>query len=312
MTQTTKLVIIGFGSQAKAWALNLKDSGYKVSIALRIDSPSIEIANELGFATLALQGQELSEFSTILMLAPDNSQLQILQDNQSVIRKDARIVYAHGFSVCAHKLNELFPDWSHLLLAPKAIASEVRFRYQTKGKIGSVYNTEFSRQPEQDKSYLLQLAADLGFNAGPYFGSFQDETYADLFSEQSLLCSLIPYGALNSYNKLRERGISKEIAYLECWFEVKLIADAMVQMGPEKFFQLISPNALAGGEKAQQLLFDKAYREKLDSLLNDIWQGDFTTECEKTDFETLRKNVLEFWRQNELSETHKQMAGELY
>ena len=43
--------------------------------------------------------------------------------------------------------------------------------------------------------------------------SIEEEAKADLFSEQSLLCSVLPYAGLSCYNKLREKGVSKEMAY---------------------------------------------------------------------------------------------------
>src|SRR5690606_12963060 len=49
-TMKNSITLIGFGNQAKAWALNLRDSGWDVTIALRPDSPSIKLAIDLGFS----------------------------------------------------------------------------------------------------------------------------------------------------------------------------------------------------------------------------------------------------------------------
>jgi ketol-acid reductoisomerase len=307
-----ELTIIGFGSQAKAWAANLKDSGVNVTIALRKNSPSYELARKKGYNTIELESDELSNSSVFVLLTPDHTHLETLTANSKFFNEGSVIVYAHGYSYSAFDLKAKFPQLSHLMLAPKAIASELRFQFENEGKLGAVYSVEDDTQtPGKSRDLIFSIAKSIGITAGPYEASFLEETNADLFSEQSLLCSMLPYGALHAYNKLREKGVQREIAYLECWLEVKLIADAMVKMGPTEFFKLISPNALIGGEKARKVLFDKQYHEKLDSLANDIWNQDFFTECETLDFNQLRSDVLEMWEKEELSLTHNELRDSL-
>lgn len=308
-----KLVIIGFGAQAKSWALNLRDSKREVVIALREGSSSIELAHNAGFQTCLLNETELSKYEYFINLTPDHVHDRILQII-SKLNGNKVVVYAHGYSVTAGKYHDKYPNIDHLLLAPKAIASEVRFQYETNGKLGAAFDCQriCTERKELRTKFIKNLATDLGITAGPYQASFEDETKADLFSEQSILCSAIPYGAMLSYNLLRKKGISKEIAYLECWYEVKLIANAIIELGPEKFFKLISPNALIGGEKARKILFDNNYQEKLERLLEDISSGNFQKEIENTDFEKVQRKVLDFWRSQEISETHNQLEKSLF
>ncbi|MDD0854072.1 NAD(P)-binding domain-containing protein [Halobacteriovorax sp. GB3] len=306
---TDQVAIIGLGSQAKAWALNLKDSGRDVFIILRDKSPSHELARSMGLKTLSFE-DELNSFDLIVMLTPDHIQYDLLKSYSHKFKNQATFVYAHGWSPIRGVLKD-FPNFSHTLLAPKAIASEVRFQYETKGKLGAAFCTKHAHNPNEAKEIIIKLAKDLGITAGPYESTFEEETKADLFSEQTLLCSLLPYGALLSYNALRKSGVSKEVAFMECWLEVKLIADALVKMGPIEFFQLISPNALAGANKARQVLFDKEYRHKLDSLLHDIESGDFYRECENTNHQKLREEVLEQWRSQELCSVFEELKDEL-
>lgn len=311
--QMNDIVIIGYGSQAKAWAHNLRDSGRNIKIALRDGSESLLIAKEKGFETISLSDVERQSFATLVLLTPDHTHSETLEEIYPKLSPSTNIIYAHGYSYTAFKFKEKYPKLNHLLLAPKAIASELRFQYENNGKLGAAYSVEDVPEENSRKAteLLISIARDIGITAGPYETTFLEETNADLFSEQSVLCSILPYGALHAYNKLRSKGVKREIAYLECWLEVKLIADAMVKMGPVEFFKLISPNALLGGEKAQKLLFDEGYHQKLDSLLNDIWNQDFFTECKGLDFNTLRSSVLERWAKEELTETHLELAPEL-
>jgi len=307
-----EVIIIGFGSQAKAWALNFRDSKRELKIALRENSPSIALAQKMGFETTLLSQLSAEKANTFILLTPDHTHHETLELLDQQLSAGANLVYAHGYSYSANNFKEKFPKFNHLLLAPKAIASELRFQYESAGKLGAAFSVEnIEDNQNQAKELIFSLAKDIGITAGPYPTTFLEETNADLFSEQTLLCSLLPYGALHAYNELRKRGVSHEIAYLECWLEVKLIADAMVKMGPEEFFQLISPNALLGGEKAQKILFDESYHHKIEKLAQDIWNKDFFTECQGLDFNTLRSSVLSRWANEELTQTHRELSSQL-
>lgn len=309
---STPLVMIGFGSQARAWALNLRDSGQQVVVALREGSPSSKLVSELGFEIIYLNKDQLPKKAPLLLLIPDHHHEEFLTTHKSQIEDGTQIVYAHGYSLIKSNFQDIFPSFSHLLLAPKAIASEVRFQFETKGKLGAVYSTECALNLDADKEFIFSLSRAIGITAGPYEASFEQEAYADLFSEQGLLCGLIPYAALACYNKLREKNIPKEVAYMECWLETKLICDAMVKMGPEDFFNLISPNALIGGEKARKQLLSDDFLKSLDGLMADIWDKKFFDECDNTDFNRLQTEVLDFWKNQELSSTHNELSKDLF
>ncbi|MCP4912282.1 MAG: hypothetical protein GY909_04120 [Oligoflexia bacterium] len=307
------IAIIGLGNQAKAWAMNLRDSGRDITILLRDGSSSFDKANELGFSALPIS-KNLDQFSTILCLIPDDQQVPFIEENQQLLQENCRLVYAHGWSIACEDVIQKFPQFNHLLLAPKAISSEVRFQYESKGKLAAVYSIEGSCLNEESKNdnekWIKALAKDLGIT-GLYPASARDETYADLFSEQSLLCGLMPYAAKQSFDLLIEKGINPEVAFFECWLEVKLIADAMVKLGPESFFQLISPNALLGAQKAQHLLFDKVYQSKLESLYKEIEDGEFTEFTKRADIEKTREEIIQFWKSSLLNKTYKKVQSQV-
>lgn len=307
-----RIVIVGFGSQAKAWALNLRDGEHDVLVALRSGSKNWEIAQKLGFPVYALTDLELKNEDAFVLLTPDHTHLEILNEMSQTIKPGAKIIYAHGYSYLKGQFKTHFKNYSHLLLAPKAIASEVRFQFETKGKLAAAFSLDGSLNPIEDEIFLKELSQSIGITYGPIPCSFQQETYADLFSEQGLLCSLLPYGALLTFNKLLSKGIPKDLAYMECWYELKLIADTLVKLGPLKFFDLISPNAMIGGEKAQKLLLNKEFSEGLDTLLSDIWSEKFFSEQESTDQIKLKEELLDFWKNEELTKAHENYGPHLF
>ena len=298
------ILIIGFGSQAKSWALNLRDSGREVTIGLRSNSQSHALVSTLGFNSLNYDTQKLANYNFIVILTPDDTHKEILT---SLNFKDEMFkqsfIYAHGHSVTYDRIGEALSQHQHLLLAPKAIASELRFAYETKSPLTAVVNCE--------DSALLKLAKDLGISVGPVISSFEEETICDLFSEQSLLCSVIPHAAKLSFEILIEHGHDPKIAYIECWHEVKLIADAMIKFGPSAFHGLISPNAFMGGEKAKSLIFDSNYRLKLKKLYDEIKSGQFADEILHTDFQKLLTQVISDSDKHEITKAYQSFGKKL-
>lgn len=304
---TSKVTVIGLGSQGLAWALNLRDSGFEVNVWLRPGSTSVETAKSLELPIT----DRLS--SVILLLIPDSAHKSFLEDNFKDIEDGAAIIYAHGASYTENEFSKGYPKFNHLLLAPKAIASEVRFQYEIGGKLGACSSLEFALSHDQDACRILikNIAEGLGITAGPYPTSFKNEARADLFSEQTLLCGLLPYAAKKSFDYLISKGIEPEVAYMECWLEVKLIANAMVDLGPSEFFDLISPHALSGAYKAQSLLFDKAYQNVLEKLYKDIEDGTFFKEIGAQDQKEMRSKVLSDWKDSQLQKVHDQLSEDL-
>ncbi len=297
-----EVTLIGLGNQGLAWAQNLKESSLIVHCYLRENSPKQEQAKDLN---LNLISSVEEAKGPLLLLIPDHQIFSFIKENS--IPKGSPLIYAHGASLIENDLQELFPEYSHCLLAPKAIASELREEYKKGGKLGAVYSVEYpspNEESEELRTKILKLAQDLGITAGPYEVTFKQETTADLLSEQSLLCGLIPYAAKACYDRLRQAGIPQELAYLEAWHEVKLIGNAMSQKGPAGLFDLISPHALAGAHKASQMLFDKGYQETIEKLLTDIENGQFFKEAHSFFNENENQSVEDFWGRSEINQTY--------
>ncbi|MBT7611183.1 MAG: hypothetical protein HN576_15585 [Bacteriovoracaceae bacterium] len=303
----TQIGIIGFGSQAKAFSANLLDSGFNITIILRSNSPSLAIAREQKFQVINFEKQKIpSEIKHLIMLTPDETHEKIL----SLITElnpglNFCFLFAHGYSFIKENLKEKFPQHSFALLAPKAIASELRERYLQKEKLVGVIDTSHCNSQKQ---FIEIIAAKMGLTK-LITSTFKDETRADLFSEQTLLCSLLPYGALKSYEYLVHKGIDPELAFVECWMEVKLIADAMLDKGPVGYLNLISSNALIGGEKAQKKIFDEDYNKKLDSLWEDIENGSFFREIDAMNVSKLKEEVINKWSRHSLQASYQNFKG---
>jgi len=305
------LTIVGFGAQAKAWAHNLHQSSYPFSILLRDNSPNIEQVLKLGYKLCSFSQLSHHQSSHFALLTPDNSHLELVNQICSSKNKNSQVfIYAHGYSVETEKINILHPNHSHLLLAPKSIASEMILSFNERRPIPAVLSFEFSKDIETQKGFISNLCKKLGITI-QVKGSFQEETKADLFSEQAILCTLLPYAANHAFNKLIENDISPEVAYLECWYEMKLIANTLLNEGPESFFDLISPNALIGSHHATHNILENGIKKSYDDLYQNIESGQFYNDVKNSDTEQIRKTTIEEWKNSPLQKIHQKMITKL-
>lgn len=306
------LTIIGFGNQAKAWALNLRDSNIQVNILSR-SGKSFDAAKKMGFQTYLLDDFPAHVLKTPLaLLVPDQSHLEVVSKLSQISSGPMSFILAHGYSFTYDKIAEKFPQHNFILFAPKAIASEMRFMYETKGNLGAVYCLDAAKECEYvNEDWIKDLAGNLGITKGPYPTSFKNETDADLFSEQTLLCGLYPFAIDKVFNHLVANGVEPETAYFECFEESYLIIKALNKLGPEKFFNAISPNALIGAKKGKEILINQDFDQAISKLWNQISNGDFSNEInQKNSYMNALTEIQSYWRHSELNKTHRALHKE--
>ena len=304
-----KLLIIGHGSQAKVWSDNLRCSGHSITIGLRDNSKSFNKAEKAGYRALGLNQIRYAEekFDAVILLTPDHTHGQILETISSHTDYALRIFYAHGFSIEKEKLHTKHPSFSHLLLAPKAIASEMAVLYNQNQPIPAAFSLEHSNNFAEDTKIIQAMANGIGMTGKLIQTTFKEETICDLFSEQSLLCSSIPFLIKKSYDALTKAGVSPDIAFLECCLESKYILNTLMQVGFSKFFEIISPNALIGANKATELLYSEEFLNNFESLLKDISNGQFYNEIDHADVDTLREKMVSLYAEGDMEKTRKSL-----
>ncbi|MEP3302712.1 MAG: ketol-acid reductoisomerase, partial [Roseibium sp.] len=100
LIKSKKVLVIGYGSQGRAHAMNLRDSGQKdIAIALREGSTTALKAEADGFKVMTVA--EGAAWADLMMMAtPDELQADIYKDHiASNIRDGAAIAFAHGLNV---------------------------------------------------------------------------------------------------------------------------------------------------------------------------------------------------------------------
>ena len=94
-----RVAVFGFGNQGKAHALNLKESGVNVKVALRKESKSWELAKHLGLQVMGFE--EAAKWANFIMvLLPDQVQGSIYQKAISpYLEKGDTLCFAHGLNI---------------------------------------------------------------------------------------------------------------------------------------------------------------------------------------------------------------------
>jgi ketol-acid reductoisomerase len=97
--QGRKVAIVGYGSQGHAHALNLRDSGVEVVIALKEGSKSTAKAEDAGFQVKNVA--DAAEWADVIMiLAPDQHQRSIYNDSiKDKLKPGKALAFAHGFNI---------------------------------------------------------------------------------------------------------------------------------------------------------------------------------------------------------------------
>src|SRR5919106_3696795 len=155
-----KVVIVGYGSQGHAHALNLKDSGVKeVAIALRKGSATAKKAEAAGFKVMEVA--EAAKWADVMMmLTPDELQGDIYREQlHANMKQGAALMFAHGLNV-HFNLIEPRPDIDVLMVAPKGPGHTVRSEYARGGGVPcliAVQNDASGRALEVGLSYCSAI-----------------------------------------------------------------------------------------------------------------------------------------------------------
>jgi ketol-acid reductoisomerase len=272
-----KLAIVGYGSQGHAHALNLRDSGMDVRIALKTGSSSWPKAEKAGFVVQEV-GPATAECDIIMILTPDEVASEMYESD---IRKNLKpgkyLACAHGFNI--HFKKVVPPaDVNVFMVAPKGPGHLVRSEFE-KGQ-GVPCLIAIAQDPSGDsKQIALAWASAIGGGRAAILETnFREETETDLFGEQSVLCGGLTELMRAGYETLVEAGYSPEMAYFECIHEMKLIVDLVYEGGITNMRYSISNTAEYGDMTRGKRLIGKESRDAMKKILADIQAGKFADE----------------------------------
>ena len=242
-----KIVIIGYGSQGHAHAMNLRDSGIEnVAIALRDGSPTREKAKNANFDVMT-PAEAANWADIIMMLTPDELQSDIYNNEIAPnIKEGTALAFAHGLNI-HFDLIEPREDLDILMVAPKGPGHTVRSEYERNAGVPCLIAVDQDSTGNATQLGLSYASALGGGRAAIIETTFKEECETDLFGEQAVLCGGVVELIRNGFETLVEGGYAPEMAYFECLHEMKLIVDLMYEGGVTNMNSSISNTAEYGG-----------------------------------------------------------------
>jgi len=272
---TTKIAIVGYGSQGRAHALNLRESGFDVTVGLRAGGPTEAKAQADGFVVKS-PAEAVKDADLVAVLTPDMVQKKLYDDVLAPnMKQGACLLFAHGLNVHFDMIKPR-ADLDVVLVAPKGPGALVRREYEIGRGVPCIWAV-YQDKSGKAEQFALEYAAGLGgARANLIKTTFKEETETDLFGEQAVLCggasSLVQAG----FEVLVEAGYQPEIAYYEVLHELKLIVDLFYEGGITRMLEFVSETAQYGDYVSGPRVIDAATKERMRDVLTDIQNGTFT------------------------------------
>ena len=274
LIRARKVAVFGYGSQGHAHALNLRDSGVDVRVALPAGSRSRPRAEEDGLTVT--EGADAAAWADVVMLlAPDTKQAGIYAGQVAPhLGAGKMLMFAHGFNI---RFGTIAPpaDVDVALIAPKAPGHRVREVFLEGGGTPALIAVEQDATGGA-RALALSYAGALGLTrAGVIETTFAEETETDLFGEQTVLCGGVSALVKAGFETLVKAGYQPEVAYFECMHELKLIVDLFYRGGLNYMRYSVSDTAEHGDYTGGPRVVTDETRQAMRQILAEIQDGTY-------------------------------------
>ena len=268
-----RIAVLGYGSQGRAHAMNLRDSGFDVVIGLRPGGKTTAKAENDGFQVVPPE-QAVDGAGLIAFLTPDMVQASLYQQVEPKIKKNATLLFAHGFNIHYGRIKPR-EDLDVVLIAPKGPGDLVRRQYEAGRGVPCLVAVAQDVTGKAQARALAYAHGIGGTRGGVLETTFAEETETDLFGEQAVLCGGLSELIVRGFQTLVDAGYQPEVAYFECMHEVKLIVDLLHEGGLKKMHEFVSETAKYGDLTQGPRVVDEHTGERMKQVLKEIQDGTF-------------------------------------
>lgn len=208
------IAVIGYGVQAPAQALNLKDNGFNVIVGARTHDRAKKDGWKVGKDLFTIE-EALDKGTIILFLVSDAGQKQLWKTVKKYLTAGKALVFSHGFGLVYNDITKIDPpeDIDVLLVAPKGSGLNVRRNFLN----GAGINSSFAvAQDASGKGDDRCKALGIGIGSGFLFPTtFEKEVTSDLTGERGILMGALCGVMEAQYDVLRKNGHSPSEAFNE-------------------------------------------------------------------------------------------------
>ena len=275
--ENKKIAVIGYGAQGRAQSQCMKDSGLDVIVGLRKNGASWKKASDDGMTVKEIS-EAAKEADIIHILIPDETQKEVYDAHiKKHMTKGKTLSFSHGFNIV---FGQIAPpsDINVIMVAPKSPGTEERKRYLEGFGVPGLIAIEKDIDGNA-RNMALEMAKSMGFTKAAVFEcTFKQETYSDLFGEQAVLCGGAAELVKAGFETLVKRGYPPQMAYFECFHELKLIVDLMYEGGLEHMWDVVSNTAEYGGRTVGPKIITEESKKAMEKTLDRIESGEFAKE----------------------------------
>ncbi|MFZ5617483.1 MAG: ketol-acid reductoisomerase [Pseudomonadota bacterium] len=272
--RSAPVAIIGYGSQGRAHAMNLKASGCDVVVGLREGSETAKKAKADGLEVASV-ARATGSAKLVAILTPDMTHEKVFTEEIAPnLQPGAALLFAHGFTILYGRVRAP-KNVDVIMVAPKGPGDLVRREYQRGRGVPCLFAVHQDATGAARERALAYASLIGGTVAGAIETTFREETETDLFGEQAVLCGGASELVIAGYETLVEAGYQPEIAYYECLHELKLIVDLLYEGGIAKMHDFISETAKYGDLVSGPRVINAETKTRMREVLKDIQTGNF-------------------------------------
>lgn len=299
------IAVIGYGVQAPAQALNLKDNGFNVIVGARDWTRAKKDGWKPGVDLFSIE--EAADQGTILLfLVSDAGQRQLWPTIKKYLTKDKALAFSHGFSIVFKDQTKVIPpkDVDVIMVAPKGSGLNVRRNFLAGAGINSSFAVFQNATGRADERCI---ALGIGIGSGYLFPtSFQKEVVSDLTGERGVLMGALAGIMEAQYEVLRKNGHSPSEAFNET---VEELTQSLIRLVDENGMDWMYANCSTTAQRGAldwKPKFKKATLPVFKALYNSVKTGKETrrvlTTCSKKNYKELLAKELdtlgnsEMWR----------------
>jgi ketol-acid reductoisomerase len=308
------IAVLGYGVQAPAQALNLRDNGFNVIVGQRKGTASYEKAKSDAWIEnhdLFTPEKAVEKADIIMNLFSDAGQIETWNTVKKGLKENKTLYFSHGFGIVFHEKTGIIPpkNVDVILVAPKGSGMSVRRLFLQNKGINSSYAVfqDYTGEAEQ-----TALALGIGIGSGYLFETnFKNEVVSDLTGERGILMGALAGVIEAQYELLRSKGHSPSEAFNETVEELtQSLVPLIAENGMDWMFANTSTTAQRGA-----LDWKGKFRDAVKPVLEDLYdsvssgkEAEIVIEANsKDDYRVQLEKELSEMRESEIWKTGKEV-----
>jgi len=275
------IVVVGYGTQGTARALNMRDSGLKVIVGADEDTEDWKRAKADNFTVLPVE--EVAKKGDIFELETPDMAYRLAETYNEKIRK----WHKEGDVICLSSAFNFYfnhivppPGVDAIVLAAKSPGSAVRKEFEKGSGVPALLAIHQDASGKAKQIGLAICKAEGYTRVGVQETTVEEETVTDLLGEHCAWGAIVTL-LKTVFEVMVEEGYDPDVAFYEGINESKLTTDLIYKFGMAGMLRRISITAAYGAMSIGPKIIDERVKEKIRWALKNIKDGGFDKDWHK-------------------------------